>query len=162
MSLLWKTLLAAFAVMFLLVLVVATGSKQPTPVIPTLDIGVEHTGSSTLTITVTRNDTLRMIDIGNDGQSVMKVSVPQHWKRAEVRGIALKAVKEEPPSFQYVRFTFPPHADITFTSQLPFQHLRIQNPSGKLLKIRSTSVDLQKNTSAHDVYLLKEGSLELP
>lgn len=113
-------------------------------------------------MTVTANDTQRMLDIGNDTKETIAVSVPEYWKRGEVRGAPLSAVIADAPSFGYVRWHLPAKASAVFTTTRPFHQLNIHNPSGTLLKINLTSVDLLQNTGDHEVYLVKEGAVKIP
>ncbi|UPA23023.1 hypothetical protein K8942_02310 [Candidatus Peribacteria bacterium] len=162
MSPLSKTLIGAFIPFVLIVFFVMSTQKGIPDVIPSLDIGVEHTQPMTLEMTVTKNDLLRMIDMKNDTLESIAISVPAGWKRGEVRNVPLKAVVADEPSFGYVRWTLPPHADVSFTSRQPFTQLNMHNPSGVPLKIRLTLVDLLKNTGEHQVYLVQEGSVKIP
>ena len=157
-----KALCAAIVVALMMTIVVLSHRKEKNMILQFLDIGVEHTETATIGINVTKNDALRMVAIGNTSDQLMHVSVPEQWKRSEARGVALKDLHPEPPAFGYVRFALPAGASVTFTSNIPFNHLRIQNPSGQLLKIAYTTVDLMTNDAVHDVFLVKEGNVELP
>lgn len=157
-----KTLLAAFIPILAIALIVrTTGPKNPV-IVPFLNIGVEHAQTGTLAITVTKNGNLRMVKIENQSPEALHISIPEKWKRTEVKGIALQNLKMESPNFSFVRFALPSSATITFTTSIPFAHLRIQNPSGKLLNVRYTDINLDLNKSSHDVFLVKDGFVELP
>lgn len=162
MSLLTRTLIGASIPFALLILyVISTG--QPThPTVPVLDLGIEHTQPMTLSLTLTKNDTQRMVDILNDAKETIAVSVPENWKRGEVRGATLLQITADAPSFGYIRWHLPAKASVTFATNNPFDQLNMHNPSGVLLNIRLTTVDLQKNTGDHQVYLVKEGSVKIP
>lgn len=162
MSLLTRTLIGA-SIPFLLVVFYVLSLQQPRIAsIPSLDIGVEHASPMTLSLTITANDTERMVDVTNDTVEPIALSVPDTWKRGEVRTVLLKEVTAEAPSFGYVRWTLPKHASVSFATTHPFDHLAVHNPSSVPLKIRLTSVDLQKNTGDHQVYLVKEGAVTIP
>ncbi len=162
MSALTRTLIGASIPFVLMVLYIVSAEQPHTTPIAVLDVGVEHTTSMTLSMTITANDTLRVVDIENDATENIAISLPDTWKRGEVRNVPLKSITSEAPSFGYVRWTIPKNASVTFKTKHPFEHLSIHNPSGIPLKIRLTSVDLQKNTGDHQVYLVKEGSVQIP
>lgn len=162
MSLLTKTLIGAL-IPFLLVIAYVASTQHATPKeTPFVDIGVEHTAKGTLTMTVTRNDLLRMIEIANNNDEAIALSVPEDWKRGEVRGAKLADVKSDAPSFSYVRWHIPAHATVDFTTNSPFAHIKLHNPSGVLLQITYTQVDIVADTGMHDVYLVKDGSVMMP
>ena len=113
-------------------------------------------------MTVTRNDLLRMIEIANDNAEAINISVPDDWKRGEVRDAKLSDVTSDAPSFSYVRWHIPAHATVDFTTDHPFAHLNLHNPSEVLLQIAFTQVDLVTNAGMNDVYLVKDGSVMMP
>lgn len=162
MPLLGRTLIGAFIPFALVVVFVLTRQGAVPKTVAALDIGVEHTQPMTLDITITKNDTLRMVEIGNDILETIAVSLPEHWKRGEVKYVALKSVTADPASFGYIRWHLPPKAIVSYKTNQPFEHLNMHNPSGVPLKIRLTVVDLLKNTGEHEVYLVKEGSVQIP
>ena len=162
MSLLTKTLIGA-SIPFLLVVLYVISEEQPRPaVIPALDIGIEHTKQLKLSMTVTKNDLMRMVDVSNDKVEPIALSVPEHWVRGEVRNVPLSKVTSEAPSFGYVRWHLPPNASVSFRSDKSFNQLNLHNPSGVLVNIRFTAVDLVQNTGEHNVYRLKDGSVKVP
>ena len=161
-SLLTKTLIGAL-VPFILVILFVIAQEQPrTPIVAALDIGIEHTLPLTLSLTVTRNDRQRIIDVQNDKVEGIAVSVPDHWVRGEVRNVPLAAIQSDAPSFGYVRWHVPKNASVSFRTNQPFDHMNIHNSSGILLKIRFTTVDLVQNTGEHSVHLVKEGAVRVP
>lgn len=162
MSLLTKTLIGALIPFLLVVIYIASTQHSAPREAPFIDIGVEHTQKGALTMMVTRNDISRLIEIGNDNAEAINLSVPDTWKRGEVRGATLSDVSSDPPSFGYVRWHIPAHATVVFATDHPFAHLKLHNPSGMLMQIHFTQVDLVSNTGTHDVYLVKDGSVEMP
>jgi hypothetical protein len=162
MSPLARTLIGA-SIPFVLVVLYVISLQQPrNPSIPSLDIGIEHAATMTLSMTITQNDTQRMLDISNDTVEPIAVSVPTDWKRGEVRNVPLASVTADAPSFGYVRWHLPKDASVSFGTNHPFEHLNLHNPSGVPLKINAILVDLQKNTGDHQVYLVKEGAVMIP
>lgn len=126
------------------------------------DIAVEHTQPLTIRLRVTQNKMLRLIELGHDAPRTIFVSLPEEWQRGEVRGVPLTQVTSEPPSLGFRRWQIPAGGLIVFHSQSDFINVRIHNPSGVPLKIRYTSTDVEKRTSDHEVYLMKEGELVIP
>ena len=162
MSLLTKTLIGALIPFIAVILIVIAQQSPHADVIAALDIGVEHASPLTLAVTVTRNDRMRMVDIVNDKSESISLSVPDDWIRGEVRNAPVASILSEAPSFGYVRWTVPKDASVSFRTDAPFDRLNIHNPSGVLLKIRFTSVDLLQNTGEHNVFLVKEGAVKVP
>lgn len=162
MSLLTKTLIGAL-IPFLLIVAYVASTQHTTPrEAAFVDIGVEHKVKGELTMMVTRNDLLRMIDITNSNNERIDLSVPEDWKRGEVRGAKLSDVTSDAPSFSYVRWHIPAHATVNFSTDHPFAHIKLHNPSGVLMQITFTQVDLVTDGGMHDVYLVKDGSVLLP
>jgi hypothetical protein len=162
MSLLTRTLIGA-SIPFALIIAYIVSSEQPTTTsIPLLDIGIEHTQPMTLSMTLTYNDNKRIVDIGNDTKEEIAISVPENWKRSEVRNATLAQVMSDAPSFGYIRWHLPAKASVVFGTKQPFDQLNVHNPSSVVLNISMTTVDLQKNSGDHQVYLVKEGAVKIP
>ena len=125
-------------------------------------IAFEHGSPMTFSLTVSRRGTVRIVEIDDNAKDTVFVSVPQDWRRTEIRGVALSSVTSQPPSLGFVRFTLPAHAGITFQSEGSWQHVTVKNPRHIPMTLKFTGVDGNKNTSVHDVILMKDQEVRVP
>lgn len=132
-----------------------------TPPVP-LDIGIEHTLPLSLALTLTEGTKQSLIDIDQTSGGTVYITVPRIWKRTEVRGSAISAFTSEDTAELLRRWTLPANAGISFSSDETPANMRLHNPSGVPVKVQLTRVNLKKETSTYDVYLLKDGFLPLP
>lgn len=124
-------------------------------------IGVEHAAPTTLSITRAIDASMLPVDIANEGDSPMHVSLPQEWARDEVRNVPLSALVADAPMFGYRRWLLPATASVTFHVPANWKELIIENPSDVPLKVKMVIVDLQKSEVKRDVYLVQEEPLVL-
>lgn len=122
-------------------------------------IGVELAAPTTLSITRARDSNVLPIDIANEGNSPLHVSLPQEWTRDEVRHVPLAALVADAPIFGYRRWLLPASASVTFHVPIQWKELIIENPSDIPLEVRMVTVDLENNEVKRDVYLLQNGPL---
>jgi hypothetical protein len=162
MSRIIQSLIGAVTVFVLVMLYIVLTQKPEASEIPAIDIGIEHSHTGTLAITVTRSDGARLIEVTNKNAESYALSLPEDWRRGEVRGAKLAAVTAEKPSFGYVRWMLPAYATVDFTTGKPFARLTLHNPKGAPLSVDFTQVDLLQNTGTHDVYLLKDETVTVP
>ena len=134
-----------------------TGNGNDNPV-----IAFEHDSPVTFSLTFSKRGTVRVMDIGHSAKETVFVSVPQDWHRTEIRGVALSAVTAQPPELGFVRFTLPPHAGISFRAEGTWSHLTLENPGHVPMTLKMTTVDADKNSSAHDVILMKDQEVRVP
>jgi hypothetical protein len=126
-----------------------------------INIGVEHEQPATLILRRSVEGSVHIAEIGNESNEVMFVSVPSEWKRDEVRNVPLSQVTSDEPNFGYSRWHLPPNAIITFDVPYEWHHLVLHNPSKALLKARVTTVDLARERTDTNVYLVTDKKLEL-
>lgn len=125
-------------------------------------LAIEHDAPLTVSFTLSRKGTARLIDIDHDTDNTIFVSTPAHWQRGEVRGAKLKDVTSEPPAAGFVRWTLPPHAGVTFKTAGEWSQVRVANPSGIPLTLRLTGVDLATQRATHDAVLVKDETVTVP
>lgn len=125
-----------------------------------IEIGLEFTAPVTLSLSLTTNGTKGVADIRHDASETIAVSLPETWIKREVGGVPLDAVRADPPTFGFTRWSLPPSAVVSFDITPPSTIL-LHNPSGIPAQIRLTRVDLQRNTVERDVVLVQEGSVML-
>ncbi len=129
---------------------------------PPVQIGIEHAGNAALTLTRTIGRAPQLIDVANDGAAAVRVSLPDAWRRGEVRGVPLAAIAADAPEFGFRRWHLPPGATLSFTSPLPPAGMIVHNPSGFPLRLKTVTVDLENNEVTREVHLLSEEPLEIP
>jgi len=137
----------------------AQESVQPGAV---LDIGLEHAQPLTVSVSLTEGSTRSLVDVDMSSAETSYLTVPDGWHRSEVRRAAIASVTGEETEASMRRWTLPKNAGVSFSTDDPFRTLKIHNPSGVPVKIQLTRVNLAKKTSSYDVFLLKDGALELP
>lgn len=125
-------------------------------------IGVEHVHPLTLSLALhTSGGEWGIIDIGTVSDETVFVSLPDTWRRREVRNVPLHEVQADPPSFGFVRFTFPPTAIVSFiVPDLP-DHLLLHNPSEVPIQLNLTKVNTLTQTMDHKVILMQESPKEI-
>ncbi len=134
-----------------------TGSAEDDPV-----IAFEHGSPVTFSLTLSRRGSVRVVDIDHDAKETIFVSVPQDWRRTEVRGVPLTSVTSQPPELGFVRYTLPSRAGISFRSEGNWEHLTIENPRHVPMTLKFTGVDADKNTSVQEVRLIQREGVRVP
>lgn len=127
-----------------------------------IDIGMEHAQPLTIAVSLTEGTRQSLIDVDLTSAETSRLTVPRSWQRTEARRAPLSAVTGTDAEANMRTWELPTNAGISFSTEDSFRTLRLHNPSGVPLKIQLTRVNLAKNTSSYDVYLLKDGSLLLP
>ncbi len=127
-----------------------------------IDIGIEHSKTLTVALSLTEGTERSLIDMDLTSDETSYVTVPRGWKRMEARRAPLSAVAGRDADANMRTWTLPANAGISFSTDDPFKTLKLHNPSGVPVKIQLTRVNLAKQTSSYDVFLLKDGSLKLP
>lgn len=125
-------------------------------------IAFEHGSPVTFFLTLSMRGSVRIMDVDHTSKKTVFVSVPQDWRRTEVRGVPLSSVTAQPPGLGFVRYTLPPHAGISFRAEGSWEHIMIENPRHVPMTLKLTTVDGDKNVSAQDVILLKDEVVRVP
>lgn len=126
-----------------------------------IDIGIEHAQPLSLRLVAGLVKQNTFVEITNEGEESIKISVPTSWERAEVRDAALKDVLSEPSSFGFTRWTFPPKSTVSFRSPGIHTRFLVHNPSAVSIKIDFVTVDIEGNQAETKVILLKDSPVEL-
>ncbi|MBU0767227.1 hypothetical protein KKF55_05650 [Patescibacteria group bacterium] len=137
-------------------------SVQPSAFEPVrVEIGVEHEFPLSIALSVSELKGSGLLDIKQEGEEVVSISLPSSWQRKEVRNVSLSEVTEESASFGFKRYQLPAGASVTFAiSQYP-DTLLIHNPSGITMKVDLKIVDLQTNTVEANVVLVQDSPAQL-
>ncbi len=114
---------------------------------------VEHQEPLALTLRATAGKMPGILDISHDASTGALLHVPENWTVREVRGARVTDVISAPPLFGSRRFTIPARATVSFTVPLP-GNVRIQNPSGIPLLIRTIVVSLPDGKTTDDSVLI--------
>lgn len=127
-----------------------------------MDVGIEHARPLSVEIALTEGTQRSLIDVDLKSDETSYLTVPSSWERTEVRRAPLSSVTGEEASQNMRRWTLPANAGISFSVKSGVPTLRLHNPSGAPVKVGLTRVNLSKNESSYDAYLLTEGSIDLP
>ena len=137
-------------------------SVQPSVFEPVrVEIGVEHELPLSLTFSVSELRGSGLIDIKQEGEEIVSISLPSSWQRKEVRNVPLSEITEENTSFGFKRYQIPAGASVTFAIPQYPDTLLVHNPSGITMKVALTMVDLQTNTVETDVVLVQDSPAQL-
>jgi len=139
-------------------ILLSTHDPSPPPV---LDIAVEHATPLRLGFAIASGKGRSIIELNHDGAETVGISVPQGWKRTEVRGAPIEAFMADEPTFGFVRWSLPPKAGIAFQAEATIERVVMHNPSGVPLQVRLTRVDLEKGTAAHETILIPDSPTQL-
>jgi hypothetical protein len=119
---------------------------------------VEHGASFGLGIAIGENETLKLLEIANQGEETIHITVPEDWRRTEVRNVPLASVAPSAPGLGYVRWTLPASASVSFRSPKTWGDLTVQNASKIPFKILLTKVELETGRTEKDVILVKDAT----
>lgn len=125
--------------------------------VPIVTIAVEHATTAALTLTRTESG-VGPVDIRNDSQEVLYISLPESWTRDEVRNAPLSSIVGEDPSLGFRRWSFPSGATVTFMTNRTWRKLNIRNASSFPLRIGIVTIHLDEGISSTDSYLLQKMS----
>jgi hypothetical protein len=155
-----KTLIASF------VLVMFGGSllwqwQSNADPAATYDVTVEHRSTFGLSISLGKSALSRFVEIGNQGDSPISVTLPETWQRMEVRNVPLQSVSAGEPSLGYVRWTLPAGANVSYRSADDWSMLVIHNPSKIPFKILLATVNVDTKETDRDIILVKDRPVTL-
>lgn len=137
-------------------------SKPASDGVMDVQFAIEHTQPASIGITRSIGGEEHFIDISNTNEEIIFVSLPEAWQRDEVRNVPLASLTADEPSLGYARWHLPPSASVTFESPNEWDDLTIHNPSGIVLQVQVTTVDLRTHKTTEDVYLVQEDDLTIP
>lgn len=129
--------------------------QKKAELIPTVTIAIEHTAIAQVSITRTTKGN-GPIDIQNDSDEVLHISVPETWTRDEVRHAPLSAVVADEPSLGFRRWSIPRQATVTFLSPTSWGKLHIRNIADTPVRVRIRQIDLAQQSSTVDSYLISD------
>lgn len=152
----------ALSILPLIALIVAEQWMQNNAAEHLPTIAIEHEKAATVVLRLSMRGRVRLLDIASHTTEPLLVSVPQDWRRGEVRGVPLGAVTTEAPSFGFTRWTLPPRARVTFHTDGSWRSMTIENPSRVPLELRFTHVDLETERAVHDVVLVTDEKVTMP
>jgi len=128
---------------------------------PPADIGIEHTAPLSLSIDASELKGRGLIIFTANSEEETVISVPENWKRKEVRGAKIGDITSESASFGFTSWHFPPSASVTFEMPLFPSSVILHNPSSIPIKINLTKVDLNTEEVEKDVMLIQEAPIKL-
>jgi hypothetical protein len=122
----------------------------------TEEIAIEHASSASLALDVTERDGKAIVEFTNESEKAILLSLPEDWKRREVRRARLEEVQKSETGLGFVRWSLPQGATVSFLPKAMPTHLIAHHPSPSPLKIRISRVDLAQDSVVHDVVLIQE------
>ena len=123
-----------------------------------MDIGIEHNLPAILDLTISRvRDGARIEILQQSGESML-LSLPDTWRRGEVRGARIIDIISEDPTFGFARWTIPPDVSVSFMVDTAPEQIVVHNPSAVPLQVLVTDIDLAEETVSRDVVLILEGT----
>jgi hypothetical protein len=125
------------------------------------EIAAEHEGPASLILDVSTRSGRAIVEAGNDGSGPLLLSVPETWRRREVRGATLDEVAPAETGLGFVRYVIPTGATLSLSADTSATHMTLHHPSADPLKIRLTRVDLDRDTVTRDVVLVQGQQVEL-
>ncbi|MFH1670347.1 MAG: hypothetical protein ABIA92_02040 [Patescibacteria group bacterium] len=126
-----------------------------------VEIGVEHELPLSLSLSASELKGKGLMDIRQEGEEMVFISLPSGWQRKEVRNVPLSSITQEDTSFGFTRYRIPAGASVTFAIPQYPDTLLVHNPSGIALKVALTMVNLQTNTVETNVVLVQDSPAQL-
>lgn len=102
------------------------------------------------------------MEMHNESEAAIHFSVPQDWRRNEVRGVPIVAVTAEAPAAGYVRWMLPPSAEVQWIAPHLPHNLLLEQPHPGPLVLHLTTVALDRDTAEHDTVIVTEAQYPLP
>jgi hypothetical protein len=127
----------------------------------TEQIAIEHAENASIGLDVSERHGAAILEFTNESSSALMLSLPEPWKRREVRGVRLEEVEQTSTGLGFIRWKLPANATVSFLAQQMPAHLIAHHPSKGLLKIALSRVNLETNSVTHDTILLQEDQEEL-
>lgn len=125
------------------------------------EIGIEHLLPLSMAIDLSSLEGVGLIDVTNQGDELVYISLPSNWQRREVRYVPLKSVISESSSFGFTRWQFPSKASVSFRIPQDPDSFIVHNPSEVPVKVTLTRVSLDTNSVIRDVILIQDSSQQL-
>ena len=124
-------------------------------------IAVEHSAPIGISLELSTKANAGMLAVSHDSTEAVPVSLPESWKRGEVRDASLSSITADEPVFGFRRWIIPVGASVTFEMDTPPGILQIHNPSKIPLKVQSTRIDLETETINRSITLIKDEPAQL-
>lgn len=121
----------------------------------TEEIAIEHEENASIELDVSERHGAAILEFTNGSVKALMLSLPDSWKRREVRGARLEEVEQTSTGLGFIRWKLPAHATVSFLAQEMPVHLVAHHPSDGLLKIQLSRVNLATDSVTHDTILLQ-------
>ncbi len=151
-----KTLLATLILVLFFGAVVWSGEEDAGG---TIDLTIEHSAPFSLTLSIGKRGEQRLLEVGNEGNQTIAVTLPESWERREVRNVPLASVVSHAPALGYAQWQLPPGALVSYRTMQPWQTIVLHNPSAIPLTIRLKKIDIATGKTDQDVILMKDKPL---
>ena len=127
----------------------------------TQEIAIENSTSASIALDISERHGAGILEFSNASTIPLMLSLPDGWKRREVRGARLEDVEQTSTGLGFIRWKLPVDATVSFLAQNLPTHLIAHHPSGNLLKIQLSRVDLAADSVTHETILLQGEREEL-
>ena len=118
-------------------------------------IGLEHDAQASITMLLARKEGAGYASVSNESDVPLFISLPADWKRTEVSGASLEAVKAEIPVFGFKRWTLPAKSAMKLEFPSAPSMLLFDNSSPSIAMVDLTTVDLGTRAAENKVVLVQ-------
>lgn len=126
-----------------------------------VSIAAEHADSAAIALEMSTLAGNAIVDVRNESATAVLLSLPDAWRRREVRGARLEDSAPTETGLGYIRWTLPPNVTLSFSVPEAPKHLTLHHPSPGLLKMRVSRVDLRTDTVQRDTVLVQGKEAEI-
>ncbi len=150
-------IIAGMFVLALLALqaVVSQGTTAPETATPTpAMLAFEHEAPLVMDIAVATKGEGALVKLRNRSTADAAVSLPTGWKRLEVRGTELGAVRPQHSALDFTRWTLPAGVEVLFRMENRPKDITIINAVDTLLTARVSHADVPTSTLTQETYII--------
>ena len=122
-------------------------------------ITLEHTRPLKMSMIVARKPSAGYIEVSNDSDTAMHISLPAPWKRTEVTGVAMDEVTKDFPKLNSARWLLPPHAGMKMLLPSAPDAILFENDASTTAAVNLQTVDLATLETTKRVVLLQTQAL---
>lgn len=124
-------------------------------------MAIEHGQVASIAITRGERNGTAIIEFRNDGEHTVLLSLPDNWKRREVRGARLEDFGPTQTGLGYIRWTLPAKATISMAASVAPRHLTLHHPTASPLKVELQRIDLERDSVDRNVLLIQSSKARL-
>ncbi|MBI2636491.1 hypothetical protein HYW84_04175 [Candidatus Peregrinibacteria bacterium] len=154
------TFFSAATLAVILLLTVRSGVlSHKKPAQSAAEIAIEHNAAMTVTVGKSSGRRDGIVEFIGEGAD-FRLSVPFAWKRREVRGTELSAVRADPPAMGFTRWHVPKGATLSFRV-IGSPSLTVRNVSTAPLLFIGKKADMKTGHVEESSFMLNGGAARL-